>query len=601
MIRALVLLALLLGGSTVHAAVAFVEQSTCNDFTSAGGDATCAATKPTGTADGHMLVACVFGSRLNGSGTPVLVEPSGWTVVAEAPSAGGGTSRTLGVYYKIAASEGASYTWSSQNASADNYVGVSIITLSGTETALDVSYDSATHLLHSSNTINQDQPDITTASANAWAVACQGMSHTEITAFGAPSGLTLRSSTVDNSYRNVGIATIDAGAAGAESIGVWTSTGTATNTDSSAITIAVGAADATTCPATCTVGTRTTGVCITDVASANSGTGDQDNILYYTSGTIAAGDDTICYDATSDTLSDAVSIDSSGWITFVSGGDIRTDQTTWSVMDAGGAAGAAGTYQVTQTPTLTAGTTTDVADTTATLNVTLDQVEGTVYACVQALSVATPSHAQVAAGTNGAGAACAFADSDASPSAAQQWSAANAGGGSPNASGLTAGTSYEACFAQANAATSPQTATVVCSDAFTTVAVGDTTPAAFEVTDLQGASFSTTYISDVVTVADVSAATNVNVIVDGCDYSTAAVGTTSWTVPTDASGAVQLGDHVRLHMVSSSESLDTMLCYVSIGGVSDWWGITTAAELASCDAVQDSISDSISGAIAECQ
>ncbi len=68
--------------------------------------------KPTGTVDGHLMFAWV---SVNASGT--YTGPAGWTEIADFSNVGGG-AYTSALYYKIAASEGSSYTFTSTGSAA---------------------------------------------------------------------------------------------------------------------------------------------------------------------------------------------------------------------------------------------------------------------------------------------------------------------------------------------------------------------------------------------------------------------------------------------------------------------------------------------------
>ena len=393
------LLAFLLGFAVPSfAAISFVAEGNCVDSTT-GGDATCDVTKPTGTVDGDMLIAYVFGSRTGGSGTPTLVEPAGggWTVVTEDGDFDGGANRIIGVYYKIAASEGASYTWAATlGTSTANYVGVSIITLRGTGTQLNVTYSEPSHHVDDGDNLNPDAPDITTATDNAWVVTGMGASHNEITAAGAPSGYTLRSSNVTMTYNKIMIATKSTTTAGAQSPGVWTNTGTLTNTDSSGITIAVPEASG--FPAACAGGRTAVG--ITSIADA----GDADNLLYGLSPAAVANEDTVCYDPSS-VLGDTVNVSTAGWPSIASSGSQLTDSFDYCVMDNGAACGTDGTYEVTFQPVITSVTGIGTGQTTGTVTVTpAGPTEGTVRGVAILKSVydlyGPPDHDQIAAGVD---------------------------------------------------------------------------------------------------------------------------------------------------------------------------------------------------------
>lgn len=99
------LLLLTLGWVEVSQAWTYVAASpvdASSDKTGAGSDSvTC--TKPTGTADNDIMLA------VTKQANTVSTEPSGWTLLAS--DADVGTGATFRLYRKIAASEGADYTW----------------------------------------------------------------------------------------------------------------------------------------------------------------------------------------------------------------------------------------------------------------------------------------------------------------------------------------------------------------------------------------------------------------------------------------------------------------------------------------------------------
>lgn len=74
---------------------------------SAAADSTPIGNKPTGTANGDALFACVF---TNGSGTnpTITTVPSGWTLLDTTTSS---TNVRMSVYWKIAASEPTTWSW----------------------------------------------------------------------------------------------------------------------------------------------------------------------------------------------------------------------------------------------------------------------------------------------------------------------------------------------------------------------------------------------------------------------------------------------------------------------------------------------------------
>lgn len=99
------------------------------------------------------------------------------------------------------------------------------------------------------------------------------------------------------------------------------------------------------------------------------------------------------------------------------------------------------------TPTLSSPTATVISDTEATVGVTTDKDNGTLY-CVVTTSSTAPSEAQVKAGQDHTGSAAVFDDSQAISST---------GAKTFNATGLTAGTTYYAHFMHEAADTSQST------------------------------------------------------------------------------------------------------------------------------------------------
>lgn len=558
---------LLLAAAQAQAAITLVGASTAADaFTAGGGSATAtvSVSVPTGMVTGDMMYACVSG-YVSSDGQPTLNTPTGWTAIANETYYSGGSDHALGVYQCsvdtcTSSSYGFVVTRNSGTGAVQGAAGM--IALRGASSTLDVTYASGSHRVQSANTDNPDQPDITTVTNYAWALGCYGATSAPagMTA-GAPSGMTLRTSKFTNDGRKMALASIERATAGAYAPGVWTHTGGTSVAESQAVTFAVAPS-----ASGCAVGRSS--VTITSVANNT----DPDNITcsgatcYGGTGqspAIAASQDTVCYEAVTDVLGDTVTVTADGWVVLSSEGETRSDNFEYCYLDNGAACAADATYEITQTPILVAEVATAVTASGAAISTTSDQLEGTIYACVQASSVATPSHAQIAAGNNGAGAACTYPSSDATPSSPQPFTA----------SGLTGAISYEACFGQANAATPALQATVVCSDAFTTVAAGDTTPTAFSFTALSRVAAGSAQLSSEVTVAGIDAAANVSV--SGCQWqkNTGA----GFGAATSAVGTVVVGNLVRLSVDASSEGADTTTCTLTIGGVSGTWSVTTAS------------------------
>lgn len=172
-------------------------------------------------------------------------------------------------------------------------------------------------------------------------------------------------------------------------------------------------------------------------------------------------DDYVLHAPTTTTYGWSVTLDSQGFPIIDSGGDLRTDSFIYRVWDATTQDyGTSSTWQSTNTPTLSSVYAAATGETTASVSVNTDIAEGTVW-CVITTSATTPSHAQIKAGQNHAGAAAVFAASAA---------------GTPTTSfsptGLTSLTGYYAHFTQENAATPARAATPVSSAQFTTFGAG---------------------------------------------------------------------------------------------------------------------------------
>jgi hypothetical protein len=199
---------------------------------------------------------------------------------------------------------------------------------------------------------------------------------------------------------------------------------------------------------------------VSDISQA----ADPECLYYGQSPAIAVGD--LCVlDATTATNGWAVSIDTQGFVAIATGGSTLTDTFDYRFWDdTDDSWGAAGTWERSVTPTLSAAAGASSTSTTAALSVTTDVAEGTIWAVVTT-SATTPSHAQIKAGQSHTGAAAVFAGSNSTVTASTQ----------VVATGLTAGATYYAHFTQENAATTPLAAAPVSSSSWTqTGATADT-------------------------------------------------------------------------------------------------------------------------------
>ena len=98
---------------------------------------------------------------------------------------------------------------------------------------------------------------------------------------------------------------------------------------------------------------------------------------------------------------------------------------------------------------------------------------------------------------------------------------------------------------------------------------GDNTPAAFSFTDVTGATISTLYESNTITVSGMTAAAVISVT--GGEYSI------NGGTYTSAAGTVSNGDTVKVRTTSSGSNLTAVNVVLTIGGVSDTYTVTTEA------------------------
>lgn len=106
----------------------------------------------------------------------------------------------------------------------------------------------------------------------------------------------------------------------------------------------------------------------------------------------------------------------------------------------------------------------------------------------------------------------------------------------------------------------------------TTTAPPDTTPDAFTFTDVTGATVSTLYTSNLITISGLSASTSASATVTGGEYQKNG-GT--WTAA--GSFTVLNADTVKVRATSSATGSTTTNVTLTVGGVSDTYSITTTA------------------------
>ncbi len=229
MLRSL-LIALLLLPALAQAAIGLRGTAeTCFSTNSIATSKTATCNKVSGTVDGDVMVAWVFASSNQTANAVTLTEPSGWTAVREHYVVQGTRTQAFGIYTKVASSEGSTYAFqageTSGTAALAIVVAVNSFTGVDTSTPLDVTYSSGSHEITTDQDMltspNATPPSITTATANAWVLTLFGVNLDNILTLTAPSGYTMSGNTTPLSARNLGVAYIDAGAAGAESPGEW--------------------------------------------------------------------------------------------------------------------------------------------------------------------------------------------------------------------------------------------------------------------------------------------------------------------------------------------------------------------------------------------
>jgi len=171
----------------------------------ANGVSSVSVTKPTGTADGDLLVA-IMGSDPDAVST-ALTAPVGWTLQATSPAGGGSTAGYMKFWTKTAASEGASWTFGTA-ATSDCHITVLAITGANLTSPIDgtPAFTSNTGTLNTSHIF----PSITTIQTNSLRIGATNMVDTAgttgTTTWTAPSGWTSDSpSPTASSYAQLGV------------------------------------------------------------------------------------------------------------------------------------------------------------------------------------------------------------------------------------------------------------------------------------------------------------------------------------------------------------------------------------------------------------
>lgn len=141
--------------------------------------------KPTGTTDGDLLLAFVVIS----ADKEISAAPDGWALLASANTGTATGDCRHHAYWKIAAGEGSSYTWTFSG-TADT--AAAVLAYSGASSDNPVQ-TSATQLMAGSSD-DHTAPSVTPSTASTWAVYAIGVNpvYDGNTTFTTPSGLTAR-------------------------------------------------------------------------------------------------------------------------------------------------------------------------------------------------------------------------------------------------------------------------------------------------------------------------------------------------------------------------------------------------------------------------
>lgn len=244
MMRLLLALALLIPALACADLVQVGSSTVCSSVSSISETKSAVCDKPTGTADGDFLVAFLWASSAQAVNPIQMAEPAGWTLIREVSAVQSTRTGAIGIYTKVASSEGASWQWDTDDddAAAVLSMAVSVTALRGqAETQLDVTYASGSHEDTADTArITVDAPDITTVTRNALVMTFFGAHIALITDIDAPSGMSLLAENVANG-RNLGVASVAQGDPGAVSPGSWNNTGSGTTTRAIGATIAIRA------------------------------------------------------------------------------------------------------------------------------------------------------------------------------------------------------------------------------------------------------------------------------------------------------------------------------------------------------------------------
>lgn len=190
------------------------------------------------------IIACFVGWECNGDTGTAITE-----------SANGGFTRVFNVLHTTERDRRTAFFWKRATSASEtdpqfdfdggaNQCAVTGVVLSGCTTVgspLDVAYVEGTHSSDTADTINVTNPAITTGTDGAMVLLLYYGTHNEITGSGAPTNYSVSSEVTANNGNNY-IATRTITSATTETPGAWAHTGTSSETDVSAHTIAIAPA-----------------------------------------------------------------------------------------------------------------------------------------------------------------------------------------------------------------------------------------------------------------------------------------------------------------------------------------------------------------------
>ncbi len=152
---------------------------------SVAGDQTLVINKPAGAVDGDVMVAVIGQADISGSDT--LTAPAGWTALAILTNTNGKSA----VFYKVAASEGASYSLTVSGGGPYAAAGL-MASYSGADTAAPIA---AIGSQHNASSVSATAPSVAPSASGDMLVclyATDGAAYTSTVSSTPPAGMTER-------------------------------------------------------------------------------------------------------------------------------------------------------------------------------------------------------------------------------------------------------------------------------------------------------------------------------------------------------------------------------------------------------------------------